>query len=263
MRLYWEIGKRAFQQQLAYRTANLAGLVTNAFFGYIRASILLTAFAASGQIAGYDARDVVTFTWVTQALIMVVNIWGTLEVSSTIRDGTVVSDLSKPFSYLGYWMARQYGKALYFLAFRCLPILVVGQLTFGLRWPSWPLTWLAVSASVAVAVAVCFAWVFLIELTGFWTIQTRGIRQIGMAVMLFMSGFTVPVRLFPDWLRSVALALPFAAVAQVPCDVWLERFSAQDLLAALGTQLAWALALLAAAQLVVNLATRRVVTQGG
>jgi hypothetical protein len=31
MRVYIEVAKRAFQQQLAYRTTNLAGLATNAF----------------------------------------------------------------------------------------------------------------------------------------------------------------------------------------------------------------------------------------
>jgi hypothetical protein len=34
MRLYWEVARRAVQRQLAYRTENLAGLFTNAFFGF-------------------------------------------------------------------------------------------------------------------------------------------------------------------------------------------------------------------------------------
>lgn len=263
MRLYWELVKRQYQQQLAYRTANLAGLFTNAFFGYIRAAILLAAFAGQGVVAGYDQRDIVTFTWITQAMIMVVNLWGNLEVGETIRSGAVVSDLSKPFSYLGYWLARDYGRAAYFLLFRAAPIVLIAQLTFVLRWPTSPLTWLVFATSLVLANAVSFSWNFMIELTGFWTLQTKGIRQVALALMLFLSGFVVPIRLFPDWARGLALALPFAAVTQVPCDIFLERLAGPSLLAALGSQALWAAIMLAGAQLLVSAGTRRVVTQGG
>lgn len=76
MRLYLEVGKRAFQRQLAYRTANLAGLVTNGCFGYLRAVVFLSVYQARESIVGYDVVSAVTFTWVTQALIMVVALWG-------------------------------------------------------------------------------------------------------------------------------------------------------------------------------------------
>ena len=263
MRLYWELAKRQFQQQLAYRTANLAGLVTNAYFGYVRAAVLLAAFSGQGQVAGYDQSDIVTFTWVTQAIIMVVNLWGGLEIGETIRTGAVVSDLSKPFSYLGYWMARDVGRAIYFVFFRCLPILVVGQLTFGLRWPHAPQTWLVVLLSLALANCVAFAWNFMLEMTGFWTLQTKGIRQLALGVMLFLSGFIIPIRLFPEWAQGIVLALPFAAVSQTPCDLFLERLDGSAVWGALGHQMFWAVLMLGLCQAVIGIATRRVVTQGG
>src|SRR5438477_299287 len=135
MRLYWELAKRQYQQQLAYRTANLAGLLTNSFFGYVRAAIFLAAFAGAATgangtkvIAGYDLRAAITYTWITQALIMIVMLWGWWDVEVTIRSGNVISDLSRPFSYLGYWLARDLGRAAYFLVFRAAPVMILGQL---------------------------------------------------------------------------------------------------------------------------------------
>ena len=263
MRLYWELAKRQFQQQLAYRTANLAGFVTNAYFGYVRAAILSAAFAGQGVVAGYDQQDIVTFTWVTQATIMVINLWGGIGVGETISTGAVVSDLSKPFHYLGYWLSREYGRSAYFLLFRCLPLLAIGQLTFGLRWPQAPSTWPLTMVSLTLAVAASFAWNFMIEMTGFWTLQTKGFRQLALGATLFLSGFVVPIRLFPEWARDIMFALPFASMTQIPCDVFLERFSGADVLVALGVQLAWAVVLLGLAQALVVVATRRLVTQGG
>src|SRR3979409_825642 len=107
--LYLALGRMAFRRYLAYRTANLAGLVTNAFFGYLRAAVFIAVFASAGgqtSIARQHVPAAGTSTCATQALIMVVSLWGWWDVEVTIRSGDVVTDLARPFSYLGYWLAR-------------------------------------------------------------------------------------------------------------------------------------------------------------
>lgn len=265
--LFAALAGMAFRRQLAYRTANLAGLGTNAFFGYLRAALFLALFAGTParSIAGYDAQSAVTYTWVTQALIMVVNLWGWWDVELTIRSGDVVSDLARPCSYLGYWLARDYGRAAYFVLFRGLPSLLLGQLTLdgGLRWPGDPLAWLALGASLLLAIATSFAWRFLLNLSAFWTTDARGLGALASGVVLFLGGFVVPLRFFPDALQPLLLSLPFAAIIQVPSDIFVGRVHGADLVPLLAGQAAWAVALLALAQVVVRLAVRRVSLQGG
>ena len=263
MRLYWEVMRRAIRRQLTYRTENLAGLVTNAFFGYLRAAFLLAALQATGTIAGYDTESAVTYAWITQALIMIVALWGWWEVELTIRTGDVVSDLSKPFSYLGFWLARDLGRALYFVLFRAIPILLCGQVLFGLHWPSSPFAWLALVLSVVLATVVSFGWRFLLNLSAFWTTDARGLGGIALSAMMFLGGFVLPVRMFPDWLQAIVLVLPFAAMVQIPADLFVERISGTAALSALGLQAFWAVVMIACAQLVTTQATRRVVVQGG
>src|SRR5213076_3272688 len=107
-----------------------------------------------------DAQAAVSYTWVTQAMIMIVALWGWWDVELTIRSGDVVSDLSKPFSYLGFWLARDIGRAAYFVVFRGLPILVCGQLVFGLHWPSSIGAWLAFGCATVLSVVVSFGFRF-------------------------------------------------------------------------------------------------------
>lgn len=263
MRLYWEIAKRAFQRQLAYRTANLAGTITNVFFGYVRAAIFVAAYAGAADIAGYSLQDAVTYTWFTQAIIMVVVLWGWWEVEKTIKTGQVVADLSKPFSYIGFWMAQDYGRQFYYVLFRCVPVLLVGELMFGLRWPSGPQAWLATVVSLMLAVSLSFAWRFIVNLAAFWMTDARGFGQLVNSAVLLLSGFAIPVRFFPQPWRDIAMALPFAGINQIPADIFLEQTTGLAALAAIGYQALWAAVLLAAAQFVVVLATRRVVIQGG
>src|SRR5688572_7941423 len=127
--VYLAFARLAFRRQLAYPTANLAGLCTNAFFGYLRASVFTAVFLAvpaQSEIGGYDAQAATSYVWITQALIMVVHLWGWWLVETTIRTGDVVHDLARPISFLGYWLARDVGRALYFVLFRGLPTLLIG-----------------------------------------------------------------------------------------------------------------------------------------
>lgn len=263
MRLYWEVGRRALRRQLTYRTENLAGLFTNIFFGYLRAAVLLAVYAASSNVGGYDAQGAVTYAWITQAMIMIVALWGWWDVELTIRTGDVISDLSKPFSYVGFWLARDLGRAAYFVVFRAAPVLLAGQLMFGLHWPSSPESWLAVAVSMLLAVLVSFGWRFLLNVSAFWTTDARGLGMVANAAVMFLGGFVVPIRYFPDWLQPLALALPFASLIQAPADLFVERIQGPAVLVVLFGQLVWAAVLLGVAQLATLLATRRVVIQGG
>ena len=263
MRLYWEVARRALQRQLAYRTENLAGLVTNIFFGYLRAAVLLAVYQVATNVGGYDPQAAVTYAWITQALIMIVALWGWWDVELTIRTGDVVSDLAKPFSYLGFWLARDLGRAAYFVLFRAMPVLLAGQLLFGLHWPSSAAAWLAFSLSIVLAVVVSFGWRFLLNVSAFWTTDARGLGMVANAATMFLGGFVVPIRYWPDWLQPLVLALPFASITQTPADIFVERVQGAAALGLLVEQLVWAIALLGAAQLATALATRRVVIQGG
>ena len=70
MRLYLELAKKSFQRQVAYRTAALAGLITNLFFGVLRASILIAVYnAQTNSVPNYSVRDAITYTGMTQAFI--------------------------------------------------------------------------------------------------------------------------------------------------------------------------------------------------
>lgn len=263
MRLYWEVARRALQRQLAYRTENLAGLATNIFFGYLRAAVLLAVYQAASSVGGYNVEAAVSYAWITQAMIMIVALWGWWDVELTIRTGDVVSDLAKPFSYVGFWLARDLGRAAYYVVFRAAPILVAGQFIFGIHWPSSIASWLAFSLSVVLAAVVSFAWRFLLNVSAFWTTDARGLGAVAGAIMLFLGGFAVPIRYFPDWLQSAVLALPFASMVQTPADLFVERIQGSAVLGLLAGQLAWAVVLLGACQLATAAATRRVVIQGG
>jgi ABC-2 type transport system permease protein len=263
LRLDWEIARRGYRRYAAYPAATAAGAFTNTIFGFMKAYILLAVFEHRTDVGGYDAADAVTYAWLGQALIMTVYAFAWRELALRIRDGSIATDLARPLDPQRYWLAFDLGRAPYHFLFRGVPPFVVGAFVFDLRYPGGIGLWLAFALSVALGVVVSFAFRFIYNLAAFWLVDYRGVETMAITAALFFSGMILPLSFFPGWLETLAHALPFAAMVQVPIDVYLGKHHGAGLLGVLLLQAAWALALLALGKLVLAQGTRRVVIQGG
>ena len=123
--------------------------------------------------------------------------------------------------------------------------------------------WLGFAVSVPLAVLVSFGLRFLVACSAFWLLDATGPAQVALTLAVFFSGLTVPLVIFPGWLKDLALALPWAAYLQIPADIWLGKRSGLALVEGLVLQAMWAAVLLGLGAAVLGLATRKVVVQGG
>jgi ABC-2 type transport system permease protein len=263
VRAYWELAVSGYRRFASYRGATLAGAFTNCVFGLMRGYVLLTVVAGRPRVGGYDAADTLTYVWLVQGLLMVAYLWGWNELAVRIISGDIVVDLGRPVDLQGAWLAGDLGRAAYHTLFRGLPPVLLGELLFRLRLPTDPLIWLAFPVSVVLASAVSFAMRFLANLCAFWLLDYRGILNVSALIWTFLCGSVVPLAFLPDGPRAVVEAMPFAAVLQVPIDVFLGKHRGLDLAGALAFQVGWALALLALGRLVLAAGVRRLVVQGG
>src|SRR5215467_8614802 len=229
----------------------------------MRGYVLLAVLAGRPRVGGYDAADTLTYVWLVQGLLMVAYLWGWNDLAVRIMSGDVVVDLGRPLDLQGAWLASDLGRAAYHLVFRGLPPVLLAELVFGLRLPTDPLVWLAFAASVGLAAVVSFSVRFIVNLCAFWLLDYRGILNVTALIWTFLCGSVVPLSFLPDGPRAVAEALPFAAMLQVPVDVFLGKHPGLGLIGALALQVAWAVVLLGAGRLVLAAGVRRLVVQGG
>ncbi len=100
-------------------------------------------------------------------------------------------------------------------------------------------------------------------LSAFWLLDGAGVAQITWLAGLFFSGMVLPLTLFPGALGTLARALPWSSLLQIPADVFLGKHTGWGLVRAYAFQIGWAAVLLTAGRLLQSVATRRVVVQGG
>lgn len=263
MRLYWELAVRGFQRAAAYRTAAISGAITNTFFGFLRAYVFIALYEVRPDAGGYSLQDALTFTFLTQGMAALIEMWSWWRIAETVQTGQIATDLSRPFDYEFYWLAQDYGRALFQFFLRSVPPFVVGMIAFGAALPPDAILWLALVPSLVLAVTVSFAWRFCLNLTAFWLLDYRGVAGMSNLVAILLSGFMVPIAMFPDSIRTVVYVLPFASMVAIPIDVFLGKLRGEELAAALVLQAFWAVAMLWFGRLVLAAALRKLVVQGG
>lgn len=260
---YLALARLAFQRQLTYRTAHLAGLATNAFFGLLRASVMVALFGAQTQVAGYSLPAAITFTGLTQALISYINIFPWWDVMKSIRTGEVASDLSRPIDFFWYWAAQDVGRALGNLLFRGLPIMGLYALFYHITVPQRLEQWAALVASLGLALFISFCWRFLVNLAAFWTQDATGLGRVAWTLTVFFSGFLMPLAFLPSWLTTLTHLTPFPAMMATPAEIYLGLTTGRGLLTALVTQAAWAVIFYIVIRFTLAAGVKKLVIQGG
>ena len=263
---YAAIAAGGFRRYSTYRAATYAGVFTNSVFGCIICFTYLALWDERPSLGGWDGQDAVTFVWLGQSLIMTVALFGggfVDEFAHRIRTGDIAVDLYRPIDLQAWRYAEDLGRALFHLLGRGVVPTAVGALLFELAWPGQLATWLWFLASVVLAVTVSFAIRYLIGLAGFWVLDVSGFAIVVGFLQLFCSGMILPLVAFPDTLETVVRLLPFAALIQVPGEIFLEKHTGAGLALALAGQLGWAVVLLGAGRLLAARAARRLVVQGG
>jgi ABC-2 type transport system permease protein len=262
MRLYYEIALRSFRRATTYRAAYIAGMLTNAFFGAIRSFVYIALYQAGGVVANFTLADAISYTWVTQALISIGAGWISMDIASTIRSGDIVTDMSRPWSFYGYWFSRSIGEKLFSLLVRGSLTYAIGVFFFGAYVPNMEAL-LAFSISIGFALVISFAFGFMINMTAFWLVEITGVVLIANILLGFLSGFLLPLDFLPTWLGNLARVLPFQAISGLPAQIVLGQIDGTGLVFALLLQLFWSITMTGLALLVMRAAVHKVVIQGG
>ncbi len=263
MRLFWEITKKSYQRFLSYRAATVAGLLTNFFFGLLRATILIALYGAKQEIAGISLRGAITYAALTQAMIGFLSLFGWVDLMNTVYTGQIATDLLKPIGYFRYWLAQDLGRAGVNFFFRGVIVIIGYALIFDLDWPHTLTQWFAFTLSLVFSWLISFSWRFITNLSAFWTPNAYGFSRFFFIFSWFFSGFLMPLRYYPDWVVRISYLTPFPHMLNTVIEIYLNLIQGPDLIKAILYQFSWIFALILIGQIILRKGLRRLVILGG
>jgi ABC-2 type transport system permease protein len=269
---YLAIVSARFRMLLQYRSAALAGLFTQVFFGLTLIMIYEAFYRSSAASARPMAfAQVVSYVWLAQALLAMLPWNADGEVRAMVRSGAVAYELCRPVDLYGLWYARAVAQRTAPTMLRAAPMAVfaaIGLPLLGLgEWRLEPPPSLAAGAGFAAALACALALAcaisVLINISLLWTISGDGVVMLVATAVSLLSGLLVPLPLFPDWAQPILRWLPFAGLADLPFRIYNGHIAVGGLALALAQQLGWTIALVALGRRLLGRGLRRLVVQGG
>lgn len=252
-----------FRTLLQYRAAAFAGFGTQLFWGLIRIMIFAAFFESTQAEQPMTYDQVVTYIWLSQALLILLPFNSDPDVRTMIRSGNVVYELVRPTNLYFFWYSRAIAQRTAPGLFRAIPMFIVASLFFGLSAPPNTFAAWAWLFSTVCAILIGAAITNLLNISMLWTISGEGISTLLSAATWLLSGIVLPLLFFPDWAQSFLNALPFCYIMDIPFRFYLGQIPATEIWHHAPYQLGWVVCLIGLGHHLLKRATTRLVVQGG
>jgi ABC-2 type transport system permease protein len=260
------VATTSVKEKLAYRFDFFLSLVV-ALIGMVLLVALWRAIYANAAGLDYTLTGLLTYICLGQAFNFGRITWAQrrllYRVNGSLQSGNIVFDLLRPLDYQALQFAEVAGQFVTELILINVPAYLIALLVFGIAPPASPAAAAGFALSLLGAFLVAFSLDFLLMIAAFWTFGSIGLVYARRAVMDILAGSIIPLTLFPDWLRTIALLLPFQSLAYTPIAIYLGQISGAAIWRSLLVQLGWAVALALLTRLVWLRAVRKLTIQGG
>ena len=237
-------------QSFVYRGAWIIFMAANISVPIISLLIWRTAIANGAQLP-IDERYVTTYFVLLSFVTMATSSWISGFLSNDIRLGKLSTWMVRPASLLLGFVANN-------VAEKVVKLFALGPMIGVLWWifrdsmniPAGPGRWALFTVSVVLGAILVFTIDIMIGSLAFWMDDVLAIARARMLIANVLSGSIVPLALMPDWSRGFIDNQPFRYTVSFPVEIVAGNLSGPDLLAGLGSQLAYVLAFGVAARVI-------------
>jgi ABC-2 type transport system permease protein len=205
---------------------------------------LWLAVARDAPIGGYGAPQFTAYFLATFVVRQLTGVWVAWQMNLEVRQGTLSMRLLRPIHpLLGYTAEHVAGIPMRIIV--SLPVALVALWLAGTRDithdPALVAIW--VLSLVGAWLISLFAG-FAVGSLAFWMESSAKVMDVWLALYFVMSGYLVPVSLFPGVVRVVADCLPFRYQLGLPVEIITGAHSPGEALVLVARQ--WAFVVLGA-----------------
>lgn len=258
IRKYVAIATVAARQRLLERTALFGRMAFYTFMLFVF-SELWDAVLSEQPLTDVGPENFVWYIAITEWIVLSIPPVH-LHVEEDLNEGTLIYQLTRPTPYPLAKLSEAFGDMLVRLASLGTVGFVIAYFVTGSAVLGPPELIVLIPVGITAA-TLQLVFQFTIGLGSFWIHDCRPLHWVWQKAGFVLGGLLVPLDFYPEWLRNIALASPFAAMLHGPGRLALgaEPLSGVGILAKLLVWMALATALL----IVVYRRARRRVTVGG
>jgi ABC-2 type transport system permease protein len=193
------------------------------------------AVVEDGAVGRFGRPQFIAYYLSTMMVRLLTSNWVMWELVMAIRQGTLSMRLMRPIHPLIAYSAEQ-------LAAVPLRLFFVAPVLGALLWSAGEQVTMDPARLAIFAAAMVGSWLmqfFLMVMMGllsFWMESTFALFEVWMAVNGLLSGYWVPLELFPSWLQDLGAWMPFKYLLAFPVETLLGMQPLGETLFQLGVQ---------------------------
>ena len=235
-RAYPALLRIGFAEAVAYRAEMLVWMLTATM--PLVSLALWSAVAEAAPVGRFTQTRFTAYFLATLVVRQVTGSWLVWEMNTEIRSGTLSRRLLKPVHPLVTYSAENLS-ALPLRAALALPLAILTLVVVEPgALPSSPLRLGVFLAALLGAWLINFLTMATIGTLAFFLESSTAVFEIWLVAFMLLSGYLVPLELFPPWLRQAATALPFRYTLAFPVEVLTGMIDTRGMLHDLAVQ--WA-----------------------
>ncbi len=261
LNVYATFARTAFARSMTYRFEVFSELGSFVLRIYILRSLWIALYAQNASPPGLPLHAIITYSTIALLMSLVLEVDGTRQIQTRIREGTIATDLMKPISLPLFFFSDGFGETA-FHALTIVPALALALFFVRIDVPS-PATLAAFAIACVLGYVVNFLINFLMNAVAFWTLEIHAIQLSIRWASDLLSGALIPLSLVPGVFGTIAQNTPFAAIYSTPLEIYIGQLPSSAWPAAIGIQLGWIALFATIAVAVWRAAEHRVVVQGG
>ncbi|PEC48368.1 ABC transporter permease [Bacillus sp. AFS077874] len=267
MKPYVSVLKLRLLNGMQYRSAALAGVATQFFWGFMYIMIFEAFYSQTVHSQPLSLKEIITYLWLQQSFLAFIMLWfRDNELFDLITTGNIAYELCRPCEIYGFWYSKLLAQRLSSAILRCFPILLVAFLLpqpYKMTLPPSVLTFVLFLIALIFGLFLLVSISMFIYISVFVTMSPIGSLLLFGVIGEFFSGLTIPIPLMPAWLQTFAYFLPFRWTADFPFRVYSGNIPQTEAVIGIVIQIIWLSLLVWLGRIAFNKALRRVVVQGG
>lgn len=267
MKFYYSYFKLKFISGLQYRTAAIAGISTQIFFGLIFIMVYVAFYSSNSTDLLFNLQQAVTYVWLCQCFFALVNMfYKDTEIFDMIRKGDIAYELIRPKKLYFVWFSKIIGQRLAMVSLRCIPVIIISLLLpkpYNLSLPVSFFSFLLFIVTLIIGSLLMTSIITLYHVITLSTLNEKGITNIFVVVADLLSGLVVPIPLFPRFLQIISDYLPFRYISDLPFRIYSGNIGISEGLVGILIQIIWIVIITIVGYILTNKSLKRVVVQGG
>jgi len=191
-----------------------------------------------GPVNGFSSVDFVEYYLMVTLFRRLTGAWIFWDVDADIRNGTLSPQLLKPIHPLHHLLTRVIAsKPIQIII--VLPPIVIASLLVGAQYDLRPPTLVLAFVATAGALLIEFLVQAIIGSLAFWISHAVAIADVWFWTRSLLSGWIIPLAMFPAALQALLVVLPFRYCLAFPIEIVLGGLTPDQIAQGLAIEFVW------------------------